>query len=404
MRGSSISVAAGRAGHAAAALFERFPWLGWAGWLVFCLVALARTHPRRFGATFEVYLDYAHKFFAADPIYDPARIDAYLYWPISLVILRPFLSIDLVVAAMIALALSAALLSFASLRLMQALLPKGSKADAVALAGILLLVNIPAAWFNFKQVQAQIAMTAGMMLAAAAMMRPRPVAASLWLFVSAVIKPLSIVMILLCGALRPRMRLTLFACVAAGLLVPFAFVESGYLIEQYRAWITKLSHMSDVKPTEWPYQADFATMLDTVGITLPGTIATAIRLGAAVGTLALAWRISKIGGRTIFPLAVLILSGCYITLFGPRNEFLSFLVLTPALAALAMLLIARDVTDRRAWLLILACLALGFWWSLAIDRALKPAIVTAIYVWLIWLTLQPHRWRNLIADDALPPS
>ena len=33
-------------------------------------------------------------------------------------------------------------------------------------AGILLLINIPAAWFNFKYIQAQILMTSGMILCA----------------------------------------------------------------------------------------------------------------------------------------------------------------------------------------------------------------------------------------------
>lgn len=377
------------------ALFQRMPWLGWAAWAILCVVALARTHPRRFGATFEVYIDFARKFFSGDAIYDPARIDAYLYWPVSLVILKPFLSIDLVLAAMIALALSAALMSYASFKLMEGLLPNETRKAVFALAGVLLLINIPAAWFNFKQVQAQIGMTAGMMLGAAAMMRARPVAGSLWLILSAIIKPLSIVMILLSGALKGRMRLVLLTGLAFGFLVPFAFVDSAYLVSQYRGWITKLMHMSDVRPTDWPYQADFATMLDTIGVVVAGPVATAIRVLAALGTLWLAFRATKSGSEIAGALGILILSGCYITLFGPRNEFLSFLVLTPALTGLALVLIVRDNADRRAWLLIAAVLVLGFWWSLSVDRFIKPAIVTAIYGWFIYLMASPARWRAL---------
>ena len=42
---------------------------------------------------------------------------------------------------------------------------------------------------------------------------------------------------------------------------------------------------------------------------------------------------------------------------------------------------------------------LGFAWTLAIDAVLKPAIVTAIYVWLAWLMTVPARWRPLVEGD-----
>jgi hypothetical protein len=144
-------------------------------------------------------------------------------------------------------------------------------------------------------------------------------------------------------------------------------------------------------------------MLHSFGIVLPGPVATAVRLAAALGTLFLAWRIASTKDRIIFPVAVLILTGCYCTLFGPRNEFLSFLVLTPALTALGLFLLVHDRNDRRGWLLILASLVLGFSISLVIDRALKPAVVTMIYAWVIWLTLEPQRWHELMGGQAVQP-
>lgn len=99
MNGSAIAERGARLCRAVASVFERLPWIGWAGWAIFCVIALANAHPRRFGATFKVYLDYSHRLWSGDALYDPARIDAYLYWPISLVILRPFLNLDPVTAA-----------------------------------------------------------------------------------------------------------------------------------------------------------------------------------------------------------------------------------------------------------------------------------------------------------------
>ena len=37
--------------------------------------------------------------------------------------------------------------------------------------------------------------------------------------------------------------------------------------------------------------------------------------------------------------------------------------------------------------------------NLATDAVLKPAIVTAIYVWLTWLMAAPGRWRALVEGD-----
>jgi len=63
-------------------------------------------------------------------------------------------------------------------------------------------------------------------------------------------------------------------------------------------------------------------------------------------------------------MAVLLLSGCYLCLFGPRNEYLSFLVLTPALTALAFLLLATDKDD---WLMMTSKR-----WQFIFDRVMQP--------------------------------
>jgi hypothetical protein len=58
--------------------------------------------------------------------------------------------------------------------------------------------------------------------------------------------------------------------------------------------------------------------------------------------------------------------------------------------------LARDQGDWRGWLLIVAALVLGMWWSLAFDAVVKPAIVIVISAWLTWLMAKPERWRDLV--------
>jgi hypothetical protein len=65
----------------------------------------------------------------------------------------------------------------------------------------------------------------------------------------------------------------------------------------------------------------------------------------------------------------------------------------------------RDKCDRRGWLLIIAVLVIGYeWWWFDIDRVLKPAVVFVVSGWLIWLTVRPERWRELIGDAVVAPS
>ena len=391
-----------RAQDWAIAVFVRYPWIGWAAWLVFCIASLLRTHPRRFGSTFQAYLTAAHNFWNGQPIYDMSVLGEYLYWPVSLLMLGPLPALPPIAAAAIAMALAAIVLSLASIVLMQALLPERPRAEVINLAGILLMINIPAAWYNFKYVQAQIGMTAFMMLAAAAIARRHWLMACFWLFFSVITKPLSLVMLLLCGATQPRMRIGLAVALVAALALPFAFADMHYVAGEYRNWIIKLQQLASVAPGEWPYQADFATLLDTVGIDLPHMAQTGVRLAAALGILALVWRVAQLQNRVVFAMAVTLFAGCYITLFGPRNEFLSFLVLTPPLTALALLLQTHDARDQRAWALIVAVLVIGFHGALEVDRALKPLLTFIILGWMIWLTWVPERWLELFRPAAAP--
>jgi hypothetical protein len=377
----------------AAALVERFPWIGWAGWAAFCILVLARMHPRRFAAAFGYYLEFAQKFAARETLYDPKSLTDVSYWPSTLAVMVPFTLLDPTVSAAIVLAVSAAALTWAAIDLMRALKP--SRGDALMLAGLLLMINIMPAWYHFKHVQLHILMTAGMMAAAACMIREKWMFAALWLFVALVVKPIAIVMVLLCGALEPKMRLPLIVAVVAASLLPFALADADYLIEQYRLFGLKLWTVASSPPGEWPYQADFSTLLKSVGIVLPGAVSVPLRLAAALGTLWLAWRVSP-RNRAAFALGILVLSGCYLTLFGPRNENVSFLVLTPSIAALALLMLLRDQADLRAWLLVAATFVLGFVISPDVDSVTKPAIVTVIYVWVASLMVEPARWRALV--------
>ena len=334
-------------------VFVRYPWLGWAVWLIFCITTLLRTHPRRFGSTFQAYLTAAHNFWNGQPIYDLSQLGEYLYWPVSLLVLGPLPNFPPVVAAAIATAVAAIVLSLASVALMRALLPERPAAETLNLAGVLLMINIPAAWFNFKYVQAQIGMTAFMMLAAAAISRRHWLMASFWLFLSVVTKPLSLVMLLLCGATQPRMRLALGLALIAALLLPFAFADANYVAGQYRTWIVKLQQLVSVAPGEWLYQADFATMLNTVGIDLPAGVADrpAAPPPAPRGRPAVVRRVARKPNPLLSPRPPFLAARPH-PLGRARHKPPSFLVPPPPPPALRSRLLAPRARGARGWGLV----------------------------------------------------
>lgn len=380
------------------AALKRYPWIGWAGWGALVIAILWGMHPRRFGSAFQYYLDFAAKLWAGQTIYDPSTLGDVSYWPTSLLLVVPLTTLAPVIAASIAFSVYAALFTYAAVALSTSLID--DRRQATWLAGLLLAVNIWPGWYHFKQVQLHIPMIAAMMLAAAAIVRERWTAAGLWLGLALFCKPLALVMILLAGALLPRMRSVLTLGVVAGVALPFAFLSFDYTVTQYQLLGLKLWAVATAAPGEWIYQADFTTLMRAGGIVLPGTVSFAVRLLVALGTLWLAWRVRSTGDCKALGLALLLLSGCYITLFGPRNEYLSYLAVTPAIAALALLILLRDERDWRGWLLIGACQVLGFGMNLAVATVLKPAVVLVIYVWIAWLMARPERWRATIEQRA----
>ena len=134
-----------------------------------------------------------------------------------------------------------------------------------------------------------------------------------------------------------------------------------------------------------------------------GGFRDAVSVAAALGFLALVWRIARYGNIVVFGVAVMLYAACYINLFGPRNEFLSYMVFTPALTGVALMLLRRNSRDHRAWLLIVVALVIDFHGALAVDRVLKPALAFIVLGWMIYMTVDMRRWVELLGRAASRP-
>src|SRR5262249_22055545 len=159
--------------------------------------------------------------------------------------------------------------------------------------------------------QMQMPMTAAMICATAAGMREDWRAFVGWLLLAGALKPLALVIALLWIATMPRLRVPLIAGIAALLLFPFSVRDWDFLVDEYVTYVHQLLHITEADPGVWGNQAEFSTLLKTLGLELGAHTRLAIRLGAALGTLWLAWRIALERNARATSFALLLLSSCY---------------------------------------------------------------------------------------------
>ncbi len=183
---------------------------------------------------------------------------------------------------------------------------------------------------------------------------------ALWLMLALACKPTAVVMILLVGAiyLRPMWwRLPIALAVFA--LMPFAHPNPAYVSTQYRDCIAKMSAASQpgdafqdirgmliefgvVHVEKFAATAEHAA---TVVQTPPESVLTIVRAIAALLTLGLCFIAARRFGNTARAVILYTLGAIYLTLFNPRTEGLSYIILGLPAALWAV----RELRDRRWW-------------------------------------------------------
>ena len=350
------------------------------------------------------YLEFIGNFWAGKPIYALNGLQGFHYLPIMLVIGTPLGWVSTPIAGAIFGLLSIAFLAWSVYRLAEAVAP----AHPITAAGSILAASVVASHQSVVLFQMQMPMTSAMICAAVAGMKGRWQAMAWWLVLAIALKPLAIVMALLAVAVVPQTRLPIAIGLAALLLVPFGFQNWSYVAAQYGGYLDNLSAVANAPAGQWYAQTEISTLFRSLGLELSSPVRLAIRLGAAIGALVLAWRIAAIGVARATAFALLILATCYIGLFNPRQENVSFIVVAPGIAALAMLYLGRTIADMRGWIwLALAILVEVNWRNGTRAGAwLYPGWMVLIWIGLLGLMIDPRRWCDLLRDRPaqLPPS
>jgi glycosyl transferase family 87 len=372
----------------------------WTAWFVGVALTLSsavrRLAVQREFAIYE-YLEFIATFWAKSPLYVPESLHGFHYLPMMLIIGTPLSWVNIQLAGAIFGLLSVVFFSFGVVRIAQQIAPTRS----AAAAGCILAISLMAAWIALRLLQMQMPMTAAMLCATAAGMRGHWRAFVSWLLVAVALKPLAIVMVLLAVVTIPKTRVPFIIGIAVLLLFPFAVQDWGYLASEYVNYVRQLLTITNADPAIWGNQAEFSTLLKTLGLELGSGTRLAIRLAAALATLWLAWRIALERNARATSFALLLLSTCYIGLFNPRQEGMSYLVVVPGLAALSLYLLGRNLGDWRGWLWMALAVMMGIRWGANQARWILPATMVPIWIGLLALTLNPRRWRDLLSEK--PP-
>ncbi|MBI5323417.1 glycosyltransferase family 87 protein [Bradyrhizobium sp.] len=347
------------------------------------------------------YLVFIENFWSSKPLYVLNGLHGFHYLPIMLVIGTPLSWVSIPVAGTIFDLLSIGFLAFSVYRLAEAVAPK----HPASAAGSILLASVVAATNSVVLLQMQTPMTAAMICAAVAGMEGRWRALAAWLVFASAVKPLAIVMAMLAFVTVPQTRIPFAVGFAVLLAAPFGFQDWNYLLAQYREYVGQLSTITNAVPGQWYAQTEISTLLKTLGLDLGSTARLAIRVGAAIGVLVLAWRIAAMGVARATAFALLILSTCYIGLFNPRQENVSFIIVAPGIAALAMLYLQRNVADWRGSIWFALAFLVQFSWGNGTRAGawLYPGWMVLIWAGLLGLMINPRRWCELLSASAASP-
>jgi hypothetical protein len=349
-----------------------------------------------------IYRDATLHWWAGEPLY-AMQVHGFLYLPSSAVLYSPLAWLPPLAGSMGWRWLSAALFTWAVVRLARVSVPEAARAT-LALA---LLVMIPAATVNLVRAQSEMIMAALMIHAAVDLAGRRWWPATLGVCLAVAIKPLALVMLLLTGALVPAMRLRLLLGLLAVLALPFLHPDPGYVATQYGDLVREMAIAVDPGSGRWN---ELTAVLARLGLRPDRTAMDLLRVLAALATLGLTWAGFRRHGHVRGTELLLGLAICYQLLFNPRTEEGSYL----NLAAIAGMAAGRAwfVTGRKGLAQALIALGLGLgahtygdWIYRPTDLWLKPTLALAFIGFLVWqLATRPEQPGAATAAAAPQPA
>jgi hypothetical protein len=308
-------------------------WGAWASWIALILIIDVLILVGSDHSVVPAYRDASLQWFAGKDVYN-ATGHGFLYLPSAAILFAPCALLPVAAGDMVWRLLTIG--SFAvGIRRLSTVAGRGLSID---LFPLMTLASLPPALSCARNGQSTLIMTALMVLAVVDLAQigpagPRRWRAALWLSLSLAFKPLSLAMLLVVAALDWGMAWRLVLGVACVLLFPFLTQSPHYVAAQY-AMSLQMFRASSLCGMNELWAQPFS-VLSLMGVTVPETAQTMIRVAAGLGTLVLCWLAQRSQRQVRAVEYLLAFTVIYILLFNPRSENNTYAMLGPVIGLFA---------------------------------------------------------------------
>lgn len=323
---------------------------GWLAWIVISVVAATAAFIRHGSHSVTTnYMSAAESWLHGQPMYAPGK-DGFLYLPHFGILYVPFWLLPTGIGEALFRLCSLALLASGCWNISRIVSRREWNAPFFAVSLITIGVGAGAVLDG----QANVALSGVLMLAAAALANRRWWCATCWFALCIVVKPIGIVPLMIATAIYPALwwRMPIALAVVAG--IPFALSggDAAYVVSQYLAGFAKIMEAGGAM--DRPF-AELGSVLRFFGLSPSYGAMTEIRIVAAEVVLALAI-VARFSRDARWNAILIWALGCaYLMVFNPRTEGVSYVIVAPAFAAIAI----RELEYRPLAALRLALAACG---------------------------------------------
>ncbi|HVC93163.1 MAG TPA: glycosyltransferase [Pirellulales bacterium] len=375
------------------------PW-AWSVWglLAVLAVAIVLYKPR---TVTHNYREACRAWFAGAPIYQEG-VHGFLYLPQAAILFAPFTYLAHPWGELLWRVVGIGIFATAGWRLALLL---GQRARP-SLFSLVTLFAIPTALSSARNGQMNLVLVAMMTLAFVSLATRRWNTAVCWLCLGVALKPLMAVPIVVAVVAYPRVLRPLAVGLIVVALSPFATQHPSYVVEQYNCCLEKL--LSASQPGAANPHADLFGLVSSLGWQAPMGVQTATRTAAlALLPLVCLWtRRRRNSARTA--LVCLTLTAAYLTLFNPRAENNSYVLLAPSLGGLAAVGLVRDHRRAVGWLMALAVFGIAGSYELSggPNFWLSPLMSSLVLVYVVGEIVagrrRPRRARQRVVPRPRP--
>lgn len=312
-------------------VFDRLGFGLWVGAFLVVLVLVLLAPDSR--TVMLAYRYGSEEFLAGRPLYNIRSEMGYLYAPAFAALYVPLVKLGPYVGGLVWHLLGFGVLTYAAMRQVRKL----GGGELTWLLSFGLFLALPMALGAIRNGQSTVLLTGACWLLTLSALEGRRAETFLWASLAIIAKPTAIIMLLLAGALRPRLIPVLVLSVLFVLALPYAFAPAGYLNDQYRDFAHMLTSMAVDNGSHF-VPTDFTAPFTRLGLPIPEFEATIVRVVMALFTLtAVIWFDRRLEVGTA-GLAIFLTATFYMCVFNPRVEPNTYaMIAVPAGIAVALL-------------------------------------------------------------------